>query len=516
MATGESRPADASRLSEVLAALSLVSDLARGRPPEEAMRSCFLATALARSMGLSEPELETVYYATLLRSVGCTATSHEYAAAFGDDVAARDLGDRTDAGTPREVLSFLWEVSGRAPTNHLRAFAGAVAAGKKAAVQGARADCEVGAMMAVRVGLSPAVESALLQVFERWDGKGSPNGLGGEGIAVSARVAAVANAWTIFEEEGGPALASDVVTRWAGHALDPAIVSELMRSPDRADAVAVDDAWVETVAAEPGRPRLVSATDLDDIARGFANVVDLKSPFFHGHSDGVARLAEAAARAMGLPDEQVTDIRRAGLLHDVGRVGVPTGVWEKPGPLTTAEWESVRLHPYHTERILGRAPILEPLARIAGLHHERLDGAGYHRGAPASMLDAAARVLAAADVFHALTEERPHRPAYSAAEAARLLERESLDGDAVRAVIEAAGERPTAKRSAPAGLTNRELEVLRLLVRGRSEKEIAGELYISRSTVHTHVAHIYGKTGVSTRAGLAMFAMEHDLVRPGN
>jgi HD-GYP domain-containing protein (c-di-GMP phosphodiesterase class II)/DNA-binding CsgD family transcriptional regulator len=245
----------------------------------------------------------------------------------------------------------------------------------------------------------------------------------------------------------------------------------------------------------------------------------VKSPYFLGHSSGVARLGEEAATRLGLGDEEATAVRRSGLLHDLGRVGVSNLVWDKPGPLTASEWEQVRLHAYHTERILARSPVLGRLAQIAGMHHERTDGSGYHRGATAGAIPIAARVLAAADVFQALTEPRPHRAAFAPEQTARQVEAMvaagALDPEATRAVCEAAG---VALRRTPgtwpAGLTDREVEVLRLLARGRSKKEIAKTLVIAPGTVHTHTVHIYEKLGVSTRAGVALFAMEHGLLRP--
>jgi HD-GYP domain-containing protein (c-di-GMP phosphodiesterase class II) len=256
---------------------------------------------------------------------------------------------------------------------------------------------------------------------------------------------------------------------------------------------------------------------MDEVARVFADMVDLKTPFLHGHSSGVAALAEAAARVVGSDEAAVATMRRAAFLHDLGRVGVPNGIWEKRGPLSAGEWEQVRLHAYHSERILSRSAALTPVATIAGMHHERLDGSGYHRGISAASLPAAARVLAAADAYHAMTEERAHRPALTRSEAARTLQDEAvagkLDRETVAAVLEAAGHPPGRTRAAwPASLTDREVEVLRLLARGRSNKEIAGTLVISNHTVHHHVLHIYNKIGASTRAGAALFAMQHDLL----
>jgi HD-GYP domain-containing protein (c-di-GMP phosphodiesterase class II) len=205
------------------------------------------------------------------------------------------------------------------------------------------------------------------------------------------------------------------------------------------------------------------------------------------------------------------------LLHDIGRVGISAAIWGKPGPLTEQEWERVRMHTYNTERVLNRSSALAPLASIASLHHERLDGSGYHRGLPASLLPPAARILAAADAYHAMTEPRPHRAPLSPEAAMEALQTEvrggRLDGDAAASVLAAAGHQMrSARRQLVAGLSEREVEVLRLLARGNTIKQMARLLYVSDKTVDNHVQHIYTKIGVSTRAGATLFAMEHDLL----
>jgi HD-GYP domain-containing protein (c-di-GMP phosphodiesterase class II) len=227
----------------------------------------------------------------------------------------------------------------------------------------------------------------------------------------------------------------------------------------------------------------------------------------------VAALARLAAA--GLPGADPAVAYRAGLVHDLGRVTVPTGVWERPGPLRPEEWELVRLHPYHSGRILSRSPVLEPLAAIVSRHHERVDGSGYPAGVRLGELDPVARVLAAADVWQTLSEVRPHRPRMAPDRAARTMSEMPLDRDAVRAVLRAA-EAPRESLPPPAvDLTDRELEVLRLLAEGHTKKQVAELLFISPATVHTHTVHIYTKCGVSTRAGLAMFAMRHGLAVSG-
>ena len=507
-----------SRLAEVLAALSLVTDLTRGHPDEEALRACLIATRLAAGMGVEGAELADVYYATLLRFLGCTATSHEYALSLGgDDIAVRRRADMTDFGDGRETLAFLLSLgSGSRVRRAVTILPGA----KSAAEEGTRAHCDVAVRLASRVGMSDTVRRSLNEMFERWDGKGGPNKLKGEAIAVPARFASVAFTVAMFEPLAG---ATAAVKRWSGGALDPAICDSFVsRSSELLEESRSVDPWQAVLDAEPLTPARIDEAELDVIIGVFADLIDLKSPIFLGGSAAVGALAERAAPSVGV-DPVVA--RRAGMLHDIGRVGVSTGVWEKAGELTRGEWEQVRLHAYHSERILLRAPALASYADAAGAHHERLDGSGYHRGSKAAAIGAGARLIAAADAYVAMTSARPHRAALEAERATATLQADAargfLDRASVAAVVSAAGVEvvPTRLRVAdagrPAGLTDREIDVVRLLARGLSEKQAASALHVSKTTVHTHVQHIYGKTGLSSRAGLALFAVDNDLLGPG-
>ena len=493
----------------LVAALSVTSDLTRGHPQGEAMRACLLATELARRGGLDDARQADVYYATLLRFAGCAATSHELAGALGgDDVLVRARGDLVDASRPTEALRLLAGLSDGVGRLRMLARAPGVPTLVK---EGARADCEVGADLTRRLRLPAEVSGAVLDAFERYDGRGAPAGHAGEEIAEAARFAAVGYAAVMFEAVGGAAVAAATVERWSGRALDPAIASIFGEAPaELLELSGPDDLWAAVVDAEPGVGRMFrDEAALDEALAGFGDAADLKTPWFQGHAGGVARLARAAAEALAPAD--ATLVYRAGLLHDLGRVAVPTGIWEQPRPLRPEEWELVRLHPYHSGRILARSPVLAPLGIVASRHHERTDGSGYPAGVRAGELDVSARLLAAADVLHALGEPRPHRPALAAPEASRVLSGLPLDRDAIRAVLDAAGAPPPSFPPLPADLTERELEVLRLLVAGHTKREIAAKLVVSQSTIHTHTVHIYGKCGVSTRAGLAMFAMRHGL-----
>jgi len=335
-----------------------------------------------------------------------------------------------------------------------------------------------------------------------------------------ARLLHVARDADVLWRLGGAERVRAALEARAATAYDPELAELARRElPQALEALDDQPAWDAAMHARPARPAAMAGGALDEACRVVGEFADLKSVFTLGHSPAVAELAEAAAWRMGLAEADVAVVRRAGLVHDVGRVAVSTGIWEKPAALTTGEWERVRMHPYFGERVLARCGGLAEVGAVAARHHERLDGSGYHRGAAAGELALAAHLLAAADVCQAMTEPRPHRPALTADAAARELDREvaagRLDGDAVAAVLQAAGVRAgAAPRAFPAGLTAREVEVLRLVARGHSNKAIAAQLGLSPKTVGHHVAHVYTKAGVSTRAAAALFAVEHGLLRP--
>ncbi len=497
------------RLAEVVAALSLATDLGMGQPLQHALRTCVIATRLADAAGLAPADLPVVYYVGLLRYLGCTADARLMSAFAGDEIAAREAFATVDPGSVREQLGWMVRHAGageRLPRRAVMLARGLAQAPREIYAT----SCEVARRLAERLGLSGDVQRALVQAFERWDGKGFPAGLAGEQISPASRVVAIARDAQVFLRLGGLEAAVGVVRRRAGAAYDPTLAAVFCRAAGELTAEP-ESAWDAALAAEPPPSRHLADGELDATCRAIADFADVKSPWTLGHSTGVAELAEAAAWRLGL---DAVVVRRAALVHDLGRVGVPNAIWDRPGPLTADERERVRMHPYLTERVLAHAPALEPLAAIAGLHHERLDGSGYHRGCGATSLPAEARVLAAADVYHAMTEARPHRP--PRADAADTIKDEvragRLDADAVEAVLAAAGRRERVERPRPAGLTDRETEVLRLLARGHTNRAIARELSISVKTAGHHVEHIYEKAGCTTRAAASLFAAEHDLL----
>jgi HD-GYP domain-containing protein (c-di-GMP phosphodiesterase class II) len=494
--------------------LSLATDLDVGQPLEHALRTCLLALRLGRAYGLSEEELTDIYYLALVRYVGCTANQHVDAAVLGDDLAARRWVLAVDFGDQAQFLGKLRQHAGTEER-----FAQALAGLERTLGETMAAHCEAGERFAQQLGLSAVVQTALTQVYERWDGKGSPRGLAGEAIARPLRFVQLAHQVQIYHREHGVEAAVAVARQRAGGWYDPSIVEcfcadarDLLDGPrDSADS------WDAVLAAEPGPRPVVAGEDLDRCLEAMADFADLQSPQFSGHSRGVAELAQAAAVCYGLPAAEANRIRRAGLVHDLGRLAVPAAIFGKSDRLSNGDWERIRLHPYFTERVLSRPKALAALGVLAGRHHERIDGSGYHVGLRGPLLSDSARILGAADVYHALTEPRVHRPAHSPANAAAQLQREvqtgRLDDRAAEAVLVAAGHRSSARRRTwPAGLTTREVEVLRLLARGLINREIGRTLCLTESTVHNHVLHVYDKIGASTRAGATLFAMQRDLL----
>jgi HD-GYP domain-containing protein (c-di-GMP phosphodiesterase class II) len=506
------------RLAESIAALSLATDLGLGLPMEHVLRQCVVALTLGERLGLEESERSAVYYVALLAWVGCHADSYEQARWFGDDISARAATYGTDMSPSGRVRFAGRQVgAGLPPLRRARTAIEFAATGREALESMHSTHCLLAGELAERLDLGEPVRDALLQMFERWDGKGQPDGLVGTEIARPARLVQLADVVEVYHRTGGVDAAVAVARERRGTQFDPALVDVFCSDPE--GVLAPQDAatsWDAVIEAQPGLRRKLGDAELDAALEAFADFADLKSPYTLGHSRGVADLAAAAGPAYGIPDGELRTLRRAALVHDLGRLGISNTIWDKPGALTPAECERVRLHPYLTERVLSASGALAALGALAAQHHERLDGSGYPRGLTGQMLSPCARLLAAADVYHALREPRPHRPACSPEEAARELRAEvragRLDGAAADAVLAAAGHRVGRRRRHASDLTPREVEVLCLVARGLPNKEIARRLSIAPKTVGNHVDHVYRKIGVSSRAAAALFATEHGLL----
>ncbi len=336
-------------------------------------------------------------------------------------------------------------------------------------------------------------------------------------ISVASRLVSLADVVEVFHRAGGVPAAISVARDRSGTQFDPALVDAFCRdAAELFDGIESATTWDAVIAAEPDLELVLTDEELDAALAAMANFADLKSPYTLGHSCAVAELAGTAAHVQELPDADVAMVRRAGFVHDLGRLGVSNAIWDKRDELTPAELERVRLHPYLTERMLASSAALAPLGAVAVQHHERLDGSGYPRGTSGESLTPTGRILAAADTYRAKLEPRPHRSELTPEDVASYLRAEvkagRLDGDAVDAVLIAAGHPVRRRRAWPAGLTSREVEVLRLAALGLSNREIADRLVISRKTAANHVEHIYAKIGVSNRARASLFAVRNGLI----
>lgn len=506
------------RLAELVAALSLATDLGLGQPQEHIIRQTLIAMRVAELEGLSDDERAAIFYVSLLAWVGCVADAHEMGKWFGDDMKVRSdsyLVDLTGAPMMRFMLAHVG--GGSSPIRRLTMIGKFLAGGSNEIRASMASHCEASGDLSIRLGLGPEVRDPLQQAFEGWDGKGSPSHLAGDEIARVMRIVHIANDVEMLHRLGGVDAAAQMLRSRRGTEFDPELVDGFCANAgDLLASLEEVDGWDALIGGHDKLQRELTDPELDKALEAFADYADVKSPYMLGHSRGVAALAATAAATVGLPHDDVTLVRRAGLVHDVGTIGVSSGILDKPGRLTAAERERVRTHPYLTARTFSRPAALGAIGHLAALHHERMDGSGYPSGLTAEALPMAARVIAAADVYHALLEPRPHRAALPSEQARDVLCAEvtagRLDSDAVRAVLDAAGHRVRRRTAHPAGLTAREVEILVLLARGRTKQQIAATLSISAKTVNAHAEHIYAKIGVTSRGAAALFAMRNGLV----
>jgi HD-GYP domain-containing protein (c-di-GMP phosphodiesterase class II) len=525
---GASHVPAATRTADVLAALSLAGDLAVGLPAEHGLRTCLIAMRLARRLSLPAWQQITVYYTSLLMDAGCTAWTSQIAKRMLTDeiVARRELVFNTDIRHPYEALSWIWRfVAKGAPLpRRARRMAEFAARGNDIVREGFQNTCDVASDLAARLGMSEDVQQALLSVFEQWDGGGFPRGLERQDIPMPCRVVYLSAFFEVFHASGGRDNALQLTLRGRGRSFDPEAVDALVTAAEEEgfwDAIEGDSSlWPLVMDLEPeNRMQWISDEQLNKAIVALADFADMKSPYSLGHSRRVATTAEAMAHRLLLSTEDIADVCRAALCHDLGLVAVPSFVLDRPpNKLTRAEWEQVRLHPYHGERILENVPSLRRAAALVGAHHERLDGQGYYRGLQNRQIPIGAQIVAASDRFDELTHDGPERRGLPATDAVRVMEQDAgraFSSSVFEALENSLGLRSDSsapRRTWPAGLTDREVEILRLTARGQSRREIAQRLVVSESTVRTHLEHIYQKCGVSSRAAATLFAVEHDLL----
>ncbi|MGE5289819.1 MAG: HD domain-containing phosphohydrolase [Micromonosporaceae bacterium] len=505
-------------LAELVATLSLVADLGMGRPMERVLRQTVIAMRLGAAAGMDQATSTFAYYTSLLTWVGCAADTSELAALFGDETELyADTRDEDLGGVTMGVFVARHLGRGKSGFRRIGMVGKFLATAGRSVQQVMESHCRAASDLAERLELGPAVCEPLLQAFERWDGRGVPGLAGADDLAPAIRLVHLADSIEAFYHAGGAEAALHVARERRGTQFDPDLVDCFCaRHTEILDGLGAISAWEEVIALDPQLGATLSDDQLERALGAFADFSDLKSPLRLGHSRGVAELAAQAGAALGLPAADIVMLRRAALVHDIGMIGIPSGIWDEPGEWSISQRERARTHPYLTERMLARTPLLAQVGHCASLHHERLDGSGYPHGLRGEAISLPARILGAADVYNALRQPRPRRPALDAGDAERTMREEvragRLDGDAVQAVLEAAGHRVRRRAGLPSGLTAREVEVLVRLGQGRSNPEIAAELHVSRKTVSSHLEHIYTKLGVKTRTEAALFAMRHGLI----
>jgi len=506
------------RLAELVAALSLGVDLGFGQPMEHVLRQCLIALRLAERAGLDDEGRSVVYYTALLVNVGCHADAHEQAKWFGDDIELKaqkyDHPTRSIAGM---AASLRLVGSGNPPLHRFRVGLEFGLSGHRDLNGMIEHHAALARALVAELGLPGPVQDAVGSSYEQWDGRGWPGERRGDAVPIASRLAHLAEYAEVAHRIGGVQAAVALAERRAGSQFDPLLAKMMCH-----DAVSIlgdldrAQTWDAVIAAEPALGRTLSGPELDAALLAVASFVDLKSPYRLGHARAVSELAAAAGAGLGLGAADLVTLRRAGLVSGLGRLGVSNSIWDKRGPLGAGEWERVRMHPYLTERMLHQSSWLAPLGSLAVQQRERLDGSGYPRGLTGPAISRLARILGAADAYQSMREPRPHRDALPAGAAASQLRGEAkagrLDSGAVEAVLSAAGHHAARRRDGSGNLTEREVEVLRLVAQGLSSKQIAQRLVISPKTARNHIEHIYAKIGTSSRARASLYAMQHGLL----
>ena len=505
-------------MAELLAALSLGIDLGFGQPMEHVLRQCRIALRICELAGLDEEERASVYYAALLVNVACHTDAYEQARWFGDDIAMKATKYEYEPFSVADVAAMVRMLgSGGTPLHRARVAFDFAISGRREIDGMITRHAQLARTLGEQLGLSLMVLDALANSYERWDGKGYPGHASGEAIPMSARIATLAEFAEVAHRTAGIPGAIDVAERRSGKQFDPALVRVFTADVEKVfNGIDELGSWDAVLDGEPSLRMMLSTAQTDAALAAVARFVDLKSPYTLGHSEALAQLAARAAQQLGMSPDEVQALSRAGFVSGFGRLGVSNAIWDKPTALTAGDWERVRLQPHLTERMLHQSEALAPLGRIAVQARERLDGSGYPRGLTGPGISRSGRVLGAADAYQAMREPRPYRAALNADDAAAQLRAEvragRMDGPAVDAVLRVAGHRVRQRRDGPAGLTAREVEVLRLLATGLSNKQIAARLAITPKTAGNHIEHIYTKIGATSRAEAGLFAMQHGLL----
>lgn len=415
------------RLAEIIEALSHALDMTEGQPVGHSIRCCHIGMAIGRQLGLSDRALHDLYFTLLLKDLGCSSNAARICELYlADDLKFKRDFKLVDGSFP-QVLRFVLAHTGMRAglSERFRGLVNILKNGSEIATSLIQTRCERGADIARQMRFSESVAQGILDLDEHFDGGGKPLGKSGNDIHIFARIALMAQVIDIYFLDSGPEAAVAEVLKRSGGWFDPAVVDAFLRSASEArfwtDLVRPD---IERLVldAEPGREAVYADDDyLDDIAAGFARVIDAKSPYTAGHSERVALFSDMIAEQLDMQPAQRRQLKRAALLHDIGKLGVSNAVLDKPGRLKGDEWEQMKRHAEYSQAILSRIAAFADVAKIGGSHHEKLDGTGYPRGLRGDEIAFDVRIVATADVFDALTADRPYRAALPVAKAFEIL-----------------------------------------------------------------------------------------------
>lgn len=442
--------ADELSLSAIIGSLSYALDLTEGLPAGHSLRCCWVGMHVGRQLGMGSEALSHLYYTLLLKDAGCSSNAARLFELYGtDDRQVKRDFKRVDTDSLMRLGRFVLSHVGVGKSLHERVgrILNLAQNGEEFATELITTRCERGAHISLQLGFDEEVAAGIRCLDEHWNGRGKPARLAGEAIPLASRIALLSQVVEVFHSAEGRHHVVEEVQARAGSWFDPAVVEAFLaaqRLPGFWEGLSDVDLQRRIAVIEPASKAIrIDEDRLDTIAEAFAQVVDAKSHYTYGHSARVATYTEAVATRLGLPPERVRWLRRGALLHDIGKLGVSNAVLDKPGKLDTDEWEQVKAHAAYSEQILARLDIFSELAFVAAAHHERLDGKGYPRGIPADRIPLETRIITVADIFDAITAERPYRGPIPVGDAIAMMEKErdaAIDGTCLDALKQALPE----------------------------------------------------------------------------